>query len=148
MNTTNNTILLVEDDPNDVILIKLAFKKANSMVPIQVVKDGEQAVCYLAGNKPYTDRNRHPLPGLILLDLKLPRKSGLEVLEWLRHQPGLKRLPVVALTSSQLTSDINKAYELCINSYLVKPLSFDDLVEMIKTLKLYWFTFNKMPELL
>lgn len=147
MNTTTHTILLVEDDPNDVILIQRAFKKANTMDSIQVVTDGEQAVAYLAGNEPYTDREYYPLPEFVLLDLKLPRKPGLEVLEWLRQQPGLKRLPVVALTSSKLTADINKAYELGINSYLVKPMAFDDLLKMIKALKLYWLTFNEMPEI-
>lgn len=148
MNTTTHTILLVEDDSNDVILIQRAFKKVNTMVSIQVVTDGEQAVAYLAGNEPYADREDYPVPELVLLDLKLPRKPGLEVLEWLRQQPGLKRLPVVALTSSKLTADINKAYELGINSYLVKPMAFDDLLKMIKTLNLYWLTFNEMPEIL
>ena len=148
MNTTTHTILLVEDDSNDVILIQRAFKKVNTMVSIQVVTDGEQAVAYLAGNEPYADREDYPVPEIVLLDLKLPRKPGLEVLEWLRQQPGLKRLPVVALTSSKLTADINKAYELGINSYLVKPMAFDDLLKMIKTLNLYWLTFNEMPEIL
>ncbi|MCK5545342.1 MAG: response regulator, partial [Desulfobulbaceae bacterium] len=90
-----HTILLVEDNPNDVILIERAFRKANIANPLQRVTDGEQAVAYLAGERPYAERARCPLPVLMLLDLKLPRKSGLEVLEWLRDQPSLKRLPVI-----------------------------------------------------
>lgn len=140
------TILLVEDDPNDIILIKRAFTKSNIENPIQVVEDGEEAIAYLAGQGHYGNRERYPLPILILLDLKLPRTSGHEVLEWLRRQPGLKRLTVVVLTSSQQINDINRAYDLGANSYLVKPVTFDGLLEMVKTLNFYWFILNEKPE--
>ena len=143
-----HTILLVEDNPNDVILIERAFRKANIANPLQRVTDGEQAVAYLAGERPYAERARCPLPVLMLLDLKLPRKSGLEVLEWLRDQPSLKRLPVIVLTSSKEAVDINRAYELGANSYLVKPMAFDDLLNMIKALNLYWLILNEKPEVL
>lgn len=146
MNFAPYTILLVEDDPNDVLLIQRAFRKANLVNSLEVVRDGEEAVVYLAGEGPYADRERFPLPVLMLLDLKLPRKAGLEVLGWLRQQPSLKRLPVVVLTSSRETADINRAYELCANSYLVKPVAFDALLEMVKTLNMYWLVLNQRPE--
>jgi CheY-like chemotaxis protein len=139
----SHTILLVEDDHNDVLLIKRAFAKVKIANPIIVVNDGEEAISYLAGREPYVER---ALPMLVLLDLKLPRKSGHEVLEWLRQQQTLKRLPVVVLTASSESSDINRAYDLGANSYLVKPVTFDALVEMVNTLNLYWLILNKRAE--
>lgn len=141
----NCTVLLVEDDPNDVILINRAFNKAKPVNPLQVVGDGEQAIDYLAGQGSFSDRDLHPLPALILMDIKLPRKSGLEVLEWLQQQPGLRRLPVVILTSSRETADINRAYDCGANSYLLKPVSFSDLLEIVKNLNLYWLFLNENP---
>lgn len=143
MTNNGHAILLVEDDHNDVLLIKRAFQKVNIANPIIVVNDGEQAISYLAGREPYVER---ALPMLVLLDLKLPRKSGHEVLEWLRQQPNLKRLPVVVLTASSESSDVNRAYDLGANSYLVKPVTFDALVEMVKTLNLYWLILNKRAD--
>lgn len=143
MTNNGHAILLVEDDHNDVLLIKRAFQKVNIANPIIVVNDGEQAISYLAGREPYVDR---ALPMLVLLDLKLPRKTGHEVLEWLREQSTLKRLPVVVLTASSESSDINRAYDLGANSYLVKPVTFDSLVQMVKTLNLYWLILNKSAD--
>ena len=140
------TILLVEDEPGDVLLIRRACRRANLSSPLQVVGDGEAAVAYLAGQDAYADRQQYPLPALVLLDLKLPRKSGLEVLAWLRAQPALKRLPVVVLTSSRERGDVDRAYELGANSYLVKPVGFDTLLEMIQTLGLYWLVLNERPQ--
>ncbi len=142
----HDTILLVEDNPKDVLLIQRAFRKANVTIPLQVVEDGEVAVRYLSGEEPYSDRDRYPLPMLILLDLKLPRKSGTEVLEWLRQQPKLKRLPVVVLTSSREYVDINQVYDLGANAYIVKPVAFDNLVEIVKTLNLHWIIYNEKPQ--
>ncbi len=147
INFTHYTILLVEDDPNDVFLIQRAFRKANLANPIQVMNDGEAAVQYLSGQEPYADRDRYPLPMLMLLDLKLPRRSGLEVLEWLKQQPKLKRLPVVVLTSSREHTDLNRAYDLGANSYLVKPVAFDSLLSMVQTLNQYWLIINESPNL-
>ncbi len=147
INFTHYTILLVEDDPNDVFLIQRAFRKANLANPIQVMNDGEAAVLYLSGQEPYADRDRYPLPMLMLLDLKLPRRSGLEVLEWLKQQPKLKRLPVVVLTSSREHTDLNRAYDLGANSYLVKPVAFDSLLNMVQTLNQYWLIINESPNL-
>ena len=145
MSAVPGTVLLVENDSNDVLLMQRAFRRAQVVNPVQVADDGEDAISYLSGQGPYADRTRFPLPILIVLDLKLPRKTGLEVLEWLRQQPGLRRLPVVILTSSKESTDISRAYDLGVNSYLVKPVSFDTLLEMIATLNLYWLVFNEKP---
>lgn len=139
--------MLVEDNPDDIIVVRRAFTKANLVNPIQVATDGDAAVAYLAGEGKYADRERYPLPVLILLDLKLPRRSGFEVLEWLRKQPGLKRLRVVVLTSSSRNQDINRAYELGANSYLTKPVGFEEVIDMVKTLNLYWMVLSEKPEL-
>jgi CheY-like chemotaxis protein len=141
------TILVVEDNPTDVMLIRRAFTKARIDSPLQVVRDGDTAVRYLAGAGDFADRAEFPLPGLMLLDLKLPRRSGLEVLEWLREQAGLCRLPVVVLTSSRQPQDVNRAYELGANSYLVKPVEFDGLQTMLGAVNRYWLSMNANPNL-
>lgn len=140
------TILLVEDNPDDVLLIQRAFKKANLVNPVVVVGDGEKAIEYLSGSGAYAERSRFPLPVLILLDLKLPRKSGHEVLGWVKQHAALKRIPVVVLTSSTETVDVNRAYDLGANSYLVKPVGFDDLFSMVKALQPYWLILNEKPD--
>jgi CheY-like chemotaxis protein len=145
MGTNGRTILHVEDDPNDVLLVGRAFRKAEIGAKVQVVNDGEQAVQYLSGVAGYADREQFPVPFLVLLDLKLPRKSGIEVLEWVRAHPGLKRVPVVMLTSSRQPIDINRAYDLGVNAYLVKPVNFDALVEMMRTLDTFWMRVNEPP---
>lgn len=138
------TILLAEDDPNDVILFQRAMGRASlSAYSLQVVRDGEEAIAYLSGQAVYTDRDRYPLPALLVLDLKMPRKSGLEVLSWLRRQPELRHLIVVFLTSSNSPEDVRRAYEAGANSYLVKPVEFTEMVEMIRSLSLYWLEFNQ-----
>jgi CheY-like chemotaxis protein len=142
-----HTILIVEDNPTDVMLIRRAFAKSNIANPLQVVSDGDRAVAYLSGRDGYDDRAQYPLPVLVLLDLKLPRRSGLEVLEWLRRQDGLRRVPVVMLTSSRQSHDVNRAYDLGANSYLVKPVEFDDLQEMLGTINTYWLDWNEKPHL-
>lgn len=147
MNAAHDTIIMVEDEPNDVLLIQRAFQKAKLPNPLQVVGGGEEVISYLTGKASYADRKRYPLPALMLLDLKLPGMSGFEVLLWLRQQPLLKRLPVVVLTSSKESRDINRAYELGVNSYLVKPVDFDDLLEIVKTVNLYWFVLSMKPEI-
>ncbi|MBW4605606.1 MAG: response regulator [Calothrix sp. FI2-JRJ7] len=145
--SSQDTILLVEDNPKDVLLMQRAVRKAGIANPLQVVNDGDAAVLYLSGQAPYNDRNSYPLPVLILLDLKLPRRSGAEVLMWLRQQPGIKRLPVVVLTASQEYIDINNVYDLGVNAYIVKPVAFNDLVEIVKTLNLHWILFNEKPQI-
>jgi len=144
---SGTAILLVEDDANDVILIRRAFAKAEIKNPVYTVEDGDAAVAYLAGEGAYADRDDHPLPGVVLLDLKLPRRSGLEVLEWVRQSPTLRRLPIVVLTSSRESADVNRAYDLGANSYLVKPVGFDALTDLVRILQGYWVGWNEKPEI-
>ena len=135
-------ILHVEDDPNDVLLLQHACRKAATTCNIQAVSDGDEAIAYLKGIDHFADRERFPLPHLILLDLKMPRISGFEVLSWLRDNPKLRFIPVVVLSSSNHDSDLRRAYELGANSYLIKPVSFDSLVEIIRTIHDYWLRLN------
>jgi CheY-like chemotaxis protein len=147
MSTIRQNILHVEDDPNDVLLVQRAFRKANVPVNLHSVNDGDAAMAYLMGEGEFSNREQHPSPVLILLDLKIPRKSGLEVLAWIRSQPRYKRIPVTVLTSSRHDKDINVAYETGANSYLVKPVGFDALLEMVKVIDHYWLRMNEKPSL-
>ena len=146
MNVKHQPILLVEDDENDVLLIQRAFKRAAFVKPLQVVRHGDDAVAYLGGTGSFADRQQYPYPVFVLLDLKLPRRSGLEVLEWVKERAGLKRIPIVVLTSSKHDDDINRAYELGANSYIVKPVAFDTLLDLVKSLELYWLVLNERPQ--
>ena len=141
------TVLHVDDDSNDILLVRRAFQKAGVETPPANVGDGLEAEDYLAGRGEYSDRARYPLPSLVLLDIKLPKKSGLEVLGWMREQPDLRLIPVIMLTSSQNNGDIRRAYELGANSYLVKPTEIGTLVEMVKALNVYWMIYNRQPTL-
>ena len=145
MTTQPFTILHVEDDPNDVLLVERAMKKSNAPAVLKAVSDGDKAVSYLKGEEAFGNREQHPLPDLVLLDLKMPRKSGLEVLTWIREQNHFKRLPVVIFTSSKHEQDINRAYDLGANSYLVKPVGFDSLLETLKQVYQYWASLNQRP---
>ena len=131
-------ILIAEDEENDVFLIKRAFRQAQFDNPQRVVQNGEDAIAYLKGDPPFEDRDEFPRPSLVLLDLKMPRKDGFEVLSWIRQTPEFNSLPVVVLTGSQESADINRAYALGANSYLVKPANFLSLVDMINRLKEYF----------
>lgn len=146
MTTPLGSILLVDDDEDDVILTRRAFERMRIGNPLHVAANGEAAIEYLAGKGAYKDRLKHPIPTLILLDVKMPRKGGHEVLEWLKAKPQLRRIPVVMLTSSKDPVDVNRAYDLGVNSYLVKPLSFDGLNEIARTLNLYWIMTNERPD--
>jgi CheY-like chemotaxis protein len=138
-------ILLVEDDSNDVVLLQRAFQKAALRDTVRIVRDGEQAIHYLSGQGQYADRERFPLPFLVLLDLKMPRMDGFDVLQWARAEPDLKRLLIVVLTSSHLQSDVDRAYELGANSYLVKPVEFSEMVNLIQRFEAYWTELNRIP---
>ncbi|MDO9510512.1 MAG: response regulator [Bacteroidales bacterium] len=138
-------ILLVEDDLNDVLLIKRAFKKSNIANPLYVVNDGQTAIDYLLGEGEYNNRKMYPLPVLILLDLKLPKKSGFEVLDIIKNSTELKKIPVVVLTSSNQKKDVDLAYTKGVNSYLLKPVEFEQLSELVKTLNMYWLILNELP---
>jgi CheY-like chemotaxis protein len=147
MDTSNYTILLVEDDPDEVFLMQRAFQKANLTTPLCVVRDGQEAIDYLNRQGEYADSTRYPEPTLMLLDLKMPRKNGFEVLEWIRQQPGLRRLIVVVLTSSNQIADIDRAYDLGTNSYMVKPGDFETMINLVKTFDAYWMLLNQSPDL-
>jgi CheY-like chemotaxis protein len=147
MSASPTNILLVEDDPNDALLLERAFRKAGLPYPLIIVSDGDQAVDFLQGIGKYRDRIKYPMPNLMLLDLKLPRRSGHEVLKWLRSRPGLKRLPVIVLTSSSEQRDVVAAYDEGTNSYLVKPSNAELLGQMVSQLEKYWLTLNERPEL-
>ena len=114
--------------------------------PLQVVRDGEETIAYLSGEGKYSNRAEYPLPDLLLLDLKMPRIDGFEVLKWIREQPGLSALRVVVLTSSEDIRDVNVAYRLGANSFMVKPMDFEDVVHMSKFLSNYWLRLSKAPE--
>jgi CheY-like chemotaxis protein len=138
MKDTDWNILLVEDNDDDAFIVERALKRAG--VPSQVArcKDGREAMLYLEGKSPYDDRRQHPLPHLLLLDLKIPLHSGLEILRWLRSQEALKAQIVVVLTSSSEPRDLQEAYRLNANAYLVKPSSLTGMVELAKSLQLCW----------
>jgi len=129
-------ILHVEDNPDDVLLVAMAFRKAVVAAKLAAVTDGQKAISALSNN------GSGPLPACVLLDIKLPSLSGLEVLAWIRNQPNLKRMPVIMLTSSLLPSDINRAYDLGANSYLIKPPDLDALIKLAQTIDLYWLRTN------
>ncbi len=135
-------ILLVEDNPDDVLFLERAFAAAHVTAALRVVNDSAGAIDYLVGQGKYTDRGAHPLPALLLLDLKMPGASGFVVLRWLREQPVLKRLPVVMLTSSAREEDAAQAYDLGANSYLVKPSGLKQLSELAKHIEAYWLSLN------
>ena len=141
------TILLAEDDPGDVFLMRRALQKANVSNPLQVVGDGEAAILYIQGNGKYADRAAYPLPAIMLLDLNMPKKTGFEVLEWVRAQNGLRRLPVIILSTSCQEHDIRKAYDMGANSYMTKPTEFEKLVDMMKFVELNWLRVNVCPPL-
>lgn len=137
-------ILLVEDNEDDIFFLQRAVKKASIETPLQVVRDGRQAIDYLLGTGPFADRAEFPLPSLVLLDLKLPLVHGLDVLKWIRAQPRLATLIVVVLTSSHLDADVRQAYQLGANSFLVKAASAEKLTEMVKCMHEYWLQHNRL----
>ena len=141
-------VLLVEDDVSDFRLIQRAFAKMKPSIQMFRLTHGDEAVAYLAGDAPYENRSLHPIPCVVLLAIKLPRRSGLEVLEWIRTQESeLKRLPIIMLTSSKHQLDVNKAYDLGVNSYLVKPSNNSELEQLVSAFRNYWIDLNEGPTL-
>jgi CheY-like chemotaxis protein len=141
MNRTS--ILLVEDDENDIFLLKHSFQEAGIHNRLDVTTDGLEAISFLSGHGQYADRQLWPMPSLILLDLKLPRKSGLEVLQWLREEAKLDWLPVIVFTSSLQRADIENSYRLGANSFVVKPSDIDARIKLASLIKEYWLGFNE-----
>lgn len=138
-------LLVVEDDENDVFFLRRCFQGAPVTVQLHIVHDGRQALDYLHGRGEFANRSAHPLPALVLLDLKVPYVSGLEVLRQIREHECLRQLVVVMHTSSALDSDVSQAYALGANSFLVKPARLEDLREQVALLMRYWLQNNLAP---
>lgn len=143
MDVEPTRILLVEDDPHDIELIELALESYNFINHMDIVNDGEQALHYLHGSP--GESSLQPLPRLVLLDLKLPKVSGIQVLQQIRAHPRTRRQVVVVMTSSQEDADLNACYDLGINSYIVKPLDFQQFIEVSRQIGLYWMLLNRPP---
>ncbi len=139
-------ILLAEDLEDDILLIRRAFAAARVTIPLHVVRDGEEVLAYLSGLGKYSSRDEFPLPDLILLDLKMPKMDGFEVLQWIRQHPQFKALRVIVLTSSEDIYDVNRAYDLGANSFLVKPLEFINYPAMLQTLSKFWIGHSEKPQ--
>ncbi len=144
--TTNRAILLVEDNEDDVFLMKRALQGANVVNPLFVVEDGQEALDYLGGAGKFADRDSYPLPVVVFLDLKLPYISGHDVLAWTRRQKELESMVVIVLTSSNEASDLSRCYALGANSYLVKPPTPDQLEDLARAFKWYWLEYNQFEE--
>ena len=138
MDDSNYSILLVEDDENDAMLVRMAFEKNDIANPVQWVKDGLEAVAYLNGEGIYADREKFPFPEVLLLDLKMPRMTGLELLKWIGEHPEYRVIPTIIMTSSRQELDIENAYKLGANTYFTKPIAFDELAQMVKITHQYW----------
>jgi CheY-like chemotaxis protein len=139
-------MLVAEDREEDIEILKLAFERAKVTARLRFVHNGVDVIDYLKGEGRFSNRAEYPLPRVLLLDLKMPLKGGFDVLEWLRSQPGLRRLLVIVFTSSEEPEDINRAFDLGANSYLVKPGNFDKLQEIVRALDAYWLKLNRCPD--
>jgi len=140
----NQLILLVEDNEDDAFFMQRALRQAGIEHQLQIIPDGQQALDYLGGTGKYADRNAYPLPSIVFLDIKLPYKSGLEVLGWIRQQPDFEKLIVIVLTSSSEPIDLKRAYQLGANSFVVKPPTSEQLLELASAFKLWWLKQNKV----
>lgn len=145
MVTQNKEILLVEDNPDDVELTRIAFAEAGSGHSIRVVTDGAQALDYLFARGQHAGRNIQDVPALVLLDLNLPKLNGREVLQAIRENPATRSLPVVVLTTSAEPMDVGGVYELGANSYIQKPVEFERFVDVVRQIGLYWLVLNQPP---
>jgi CheY-like chemotaxis protein len=143
MNHEPVMIMLADDDPDDRFLVKEAFEESNLLNPLLTVEDGEQLMDYLHQKNGYENAQR---PSLILLDLNMPRKSGFEALSEIKSDPELRRIPVVILTTSKAEEDIVRSYDLGVNSFIVKPVTFESLVEKVIELNKYWFQIVELPK--
>ena len=139
-------VLLVEDDPEDVEITERAFKKARIANPLHVVRDGEEAMEFLGHSGRYSDPEEAPRPGLVLLDLNLPRLDGREVLQRIRQNPALRRIPVVVLTTSSEEADVLGCYDIGANTYITKPVEFDNFLEAVVTIGEYWLCIARIPD--
>lgn len=138
-------VLMADDDPDDRLLLKEAFVEAQLNNELRFVNDGEQLLNYLYRREPYHDPGKFPLPGLILLDLNMPKKGGLEALKEIKANPDLRRIPIAILTTSAIEDDVVRAYEAGANSFLIKPPSFETLLRLVQVLTAYWFEIVELP---
>lgn len=133
-------VLVAEDEPTDALILRIAFEQAGIPRSLVVVRDGEEAVNYLCGNPPYADRSVHPLPALILLDLKMPRMTGFDVLAWLASRPDFKHLPAIVFSSSSEEQDVSRARQMGACDYFIKPHSIADYVKIVQTIHTRWLS--------
>jgi CheY-like chemotaxis protein len=136
-------ILLVDDSENDLLLVRIAFHKAGSTCLLHEVPNGEEAIAYLKGESPYDDRTQFPLPAVVLLDINMPMKNGFAVLEWARAQPALKCLSIIMFTASMRREDVEQAFDLGANSFLVKPTNLGELTKMLRCLS-DWLAYDHL----
>ena len=139
----NHCILVAEDDENDITFLQRAFARAEISNPLYFVPDGQAAIDYLSGTGTYSDRTQYPLPGLLLLDLKMPRKTGMDVLKWLRSQEALRCLPAIMFSSSTHPAEIENAYRNGANAFVTKPSGMPERIELARMIKGFWLTFNE-----
>ena len=139
------TILMADDDEDDRLMTKEALEEARLKNELRFVEDGEELMNYLRHQGEYADAEKAPRPGLILLDLNMPRKDGREALKEIKADPELRRIPIIVLTTSKAEEDILRTYDLGVNSFITKPVSFDGLVEVMKSLALYWLEIVELP---
>ena len=140
------SILIADDDADDRDLVRDAFNECQVGCPLHFVHDGEDLMAYLTRRAPFTDAGQYPMPGLILLDLNMPRKDGLEVLEDIARYPHLRQIPVVILTTSSEAEDVTASYQAGVNSFITKPASYDGLLNVVRTLEKYWLGIVELPE--
>ena len=140
------TLLVVEDSEDDIFFIERIFKQLGARCHLRFARDGFEAVEYLSGKGKFKDRTQYPIPSIILMDLKMPRKNGFEVLEWMHEQPEIKLIPTIVVTSSTLQEDVTKAYRLGANAVMNKPVDKDSLLQMLKSFHVYWTDYVEMPE--
>jgi len=138
-------ILYVEDSADDVVLLRHAFKRAEILNPLQIAEDGQVAIEYLSGAARFSNREQFPMPRIVLLDFKLPRMLGIEVLQWIRGQSTLRRLPVILFSASAQKSDVDRCYELGVNAFIVKPSSIDALADICRAFQHFWLVHNVYP---
>ncbi len=143
--TKRITILLAEDDADDRLLVKEALAEGRVLNELRCVEDGEELMDYLRRQGRYADPEQSPRPGLVLLDLNMPRKDGREALREIKSDPELRRIPIVVMTTSKAEEDIFRSYDLGANSYISKPVTFDGLVDLMKVLGRYWIEFVELP---
>jgi CheY-like chemotaxis protein len=142
---TSKTVLLVEDQEDDIFIMKMACQRTGIPHLLQIAADGDMAIDYLSGKGEYQDRTVYPLPDVVFLDIKMPRRDGHEVLKWIRAQPGLKNLPVVMLTGSAQKADVDRAYELGVTSYLQKASCQAEFGQGVRVILKYWLEMNISP---